>query len=154
MTTELEKQFFSVFDIKPKYQDTCTVEEKYWDNEELANEYGTFDQYMNAKCGNQENCTTQCSCAYQKEIYPQITDTILLELFEFLRKYYNLDFWTIDNSFVMDVRDKSASYTNILYRTGGDLKHSILSGLQLIVKQKLNYNEDIKHQVQAIFEGK
>ena len=26
-------------------------------DEELANEFGTFDQYMNIKCGNQENCT-------------------------------------------------------------------------------------------------
>lgn len=76
----IEEEFFKTFGIEPKYQDTCTVEEKYWSNEELANEYGTFDMYMNAKCGNQENCTTECSCAYQKEIYPQITDKILLEL--------------------------------------------------------------------------
>lgn len=78
--SEIEKQFMEVFDIEPRYEDACTVEDKYWANEELANEYGTFDQYMNCKCGNQENCTTECSCAYQKEIYPQITDRILLEL--------------------------------------------------------------------------
>lgn len=76
----IEEEFFKTFGIEPKYQDTCTVEEKYWSNKELANEYGTFDMYMNAKCGNQENCTTECSCAYQKEIYPPITDKILLEL--------------------------------------------------------------------------
>ena len=80
MTNELEKQFFSTFGIEPIYKDACTVEDKYWNNEELANEYGTFDQYMNCKCGNQGNCTTECSCAYQKEVYPQITDRILLEL--------------------------------------------------------------------------
>ena len=80
MTNELEKQFFKCFGIEPRYEDACTVEDKYWDNEELANEYGTFDQYMNCKCGDQENCTTECSCAYQKEVYPQITDRILLEL--------------------------------------------------------------------------
>lgn len=80
MVTDIERQFFDTFGIEPEYQDACTVEDKYWDNEELANEYGTFDQYMNCKCGNQENCTTECSCAYQKEIYPQITDRILLEL--------------------------------------------------------------------------
>ena len=80
MTTDLEKQFFSTFGIKPRYEDACTVEDKYWNNEELANKYGTFDQYMNCKCGHQENCTTECSCAYQKEIYPQITDHILLKL--------------------------------------------------------------------------
>ena len=76
----IEEEFFKTFGIEPKYQDTCIVEEKYWGNEELANEYGTFDMYMNAKCGNQENCTTECSCAYQKEIYPPIAGRILLEL--------------------------------------------------------------------------
>lgn len=80
MTTNLTKTFFDTFEIEPKYKDACTVEDKYWNNEELANEYGTFDQYMNCKCGDQENCTTKCSCAYQREVYPQITDRILLEL--------------------------------------------------------------------------
>jgi len=83
--------------------------------------------------------------------YPQITDRILLELFDILRKYYNLDFWTIDNSFVMDMRDKQASYTNIIYRTGGDFKSSILSSLNLIVNDKLIGNDNIKQQVQALF---
>ena len=80
MTNELEKLFFQCFGIEPRYEDACTVEDKYWDNEELANEYGTFDQYMNCKCGDQENCTTECSCAYQREVYPTISDSILLEL--------------------------------------------------------------------------
>ena len=80
MTNELEKQFFQYFGIEPRYEDACTVADKYWDNEELANEYGTFDQYMNCKCGDQENCTTECSCAYQREVYPAISDSILLEL--------------------------------------------------------------------------
>ena len=88
MNNELEKQFFKCFGIEPRYEDACTVEDKYWDNEELANEYGTFDQYMNCKCGDQENCTTECSCAYQKEVYPQITDRILLELICIANKYY------------------------------------------------------------------
>ena len=86
MTNELEKQFFDTFGIEPRYEDACTVEDKYWNNEELANEYGTFDQYMNCKCGNQENCTTKCSCAYQKEIYPQISDTHYLQLLCLLAK--------------------------------------------------------------------
>lgn len=80
MTNELEKHFFQYFGIEPRYEDACTVEDKYWNNEELANEYGTFDQYMNFKCGNQEDCTTECSCAYQREVYPAISDRILLEL--------------------------------------------------------------------------
>ena len=90
MTNELEKQFFKYFGIEPRYEDACTVEDKYWDNEELANEYGTFDQYMNYKCGDQENCTTECSCAYQKEVYPEITDSILLELLVIMTRYTDI----------------------------------------------------------------
>lgn len=66
--------------IEPKYIDACTVEDKYWQNEELANEYGTFDMYMNAKCGQQEDCTTLCSCAYTKEEYPPFTAEKQLEI--------------------------------------------------------------------------
>ncbi len=90
MTNELEKQFFKCFGIEPRYEDACTVEDKYWDNEELANEYGTFDQYMNCKCGDQENCTTECSHAYQREVYPQITDSILLKLFVIMTRYTDI----------------------------------------------------------------
>ena len=88
MTNELEKQFFQCFGIEPRYEDACTVEDKYWNNEELANEFGTFDQYMNCKCGNQENCTTECSCAYQREVYPTISDHILLQLICFNNSHY------------------------------------------------------------------
>ena len=90
MTNELEKHFFSTFGIKPRYEDACTVEDKYWNNEELANKYGTFDQYMNCKCGDQENCTTECSFAYQREVYPQITDHILLELLVMMTRYTDI----------------------------------------------------------------
>jgi hypothetical protein len=88
---------------------------------------------------------------FKEPSYPTITDRILLELFDILRKYYNLDFWTSDDSFVMDVRDKQASYTNIIYRTGGDFKNSILRSLNLIVKDKLTSNEKIEHQVRKLF---
>lgn len=130
MTTELEKQFFDTFGIEPKFQDTCTVEEKYWDNEELANEYGTFDQYMNAKCGNQENCSLECSCAYQKEIYPQISDKQYLELICVLNENTTLD----------ETYYQGAS-------TVKELKKLVLKDL---IKTKENF--DTKHQVQTIFE--
>lgn len=123
MTTDIERQFFNTFGIEPRYEDACTVEDKYWNNEELANEYGTFDQYMNCKCGNQENCTTECSCAYQKEIYPQITDRILLEL---IRLGLNYDFV---------IHSKSVE----------ELKEKLLA--------LLIYNEaEFKQQIQALFE--
>ena len=126
MTTDLEKKFFKVFDIKPKYQDTCTVEEKYWANEELANEYGTFDRYMDIKCGNQENCTTECSCAYQKEIYPRITDRNYLELICLYTK---------------EIRSFTCYTSNLKM-----LKEEVLKEF---ISEKDGF---IKHQVQAIFE--
>lgn len=129
MTIELEKQFFYTFGIEPKYQDTCTVEEKYWDNEELANEYGTFDQYMNAKCGNQENCSLECFCAYQKEIYPQISDRRCLELICLYNRH--------DNLFI-----SSASEIE-------NLKIHILSSLVSAFERE--NTEELKHQVKAIF---
>ena len=124
MTNELEKQFFDTFGIEPRYEDACTVEDKYWDNEELANEYGTFDQYMNCKCGDQENCTTECSCAYQREVYPQITSDILLELI------------CIIGSIYICTQDRET------------LKEHIL--VQCMNTQM--YSRDIKHQVRTLFE--
>ena len=130
MTNELEKQFFKYFGIEPRYEDACTVEDKYWDNEELANEYGTFDQYMNCKCGDQENCTTECSCAYQKEVYPQITDRILLELICILSESpISISFDTL----VLGASDVEK------------LKGYILLSC-------MGFAKDIKHQVRTLFE--
>ena len=70
--SEIEKLYENA-GVEPTIIDACTVEDKYWQNEELANKYGTFDMYMNAKCGQQEDCTTLCSCAYTKEAYPPFT---------------------------------------------------------------------------------
>ena len=126
MTNELEKTFFSTFGIEPRYEDACTVEDKYWNNEELANEYGTFDQYMNCKCGNQENCTTECSCAYQREVYPQITDRILLELIIILGS-------------ICTVFDKNVD----------DLKENVLKNLI-----ELSGRYHIYNQVRTLFEEK
>ena len=129
MTNELEKQFFKYFGIEPRYEDACTVEDKYWDNEELANEYGTFDQYMNCKCGDQENCTTECSCAYQKEVYPEITDNILLELLVIMTRYTDI----IDG-----------------FDSVQELKEFVLKELMYSLTQpECNI---VKHQVRTLFE--
>ena len=129
MTNELEKQFFKYFGIEPRYEDACTVEDKYWDNEELANEYGTFDQYMNCKCGDQENCTTECSCAYQKEVYPEITDSILLELLVIMTRYTDI----IDG-----------------FDSVQELKEFVLKELMYSLTQpECNI---VKHQVRTLFE--
>ena len=82
MTTDLEEQFFDAFGIEPKYEDACRLADEYWQDEELANEYGTFDYFMEfSGCPEKESgCTDECRHAYCKTIYPQITDRILLEL--------------------------------------------------------------------------
>ena len=131
MTNELEKQFFSTFGIEPKYEDACTVEDKYWDNEELANEYGTFDQNMNCKCDDQENCTTECSCAYQREVYPQITSDILLELIFILTTL--LDTTVYEDVFVTIAKNRE------------ELKKDIFQECML-------YKQHIKHKVRRLFE--
>lgn len=141
MTNDLEKQFFDTFGIEPKCKDACIVEDKYWNNEELANEYGTFDQYMNCKCGNQENCTTECSCAYKKEIYPQITDTHYLKLI-----------CLINISLIKIVKLRGANLEQ--------LKNFILQGYLTDYEFYSNSSlpehreqaENLKHQVQALFE--
>ena len=82
MTNDLEKQFFMAFGIKPKFEDACELADEYWNNEHLANEYGVFDNYMLVKgCTEKtEGCLDNCRHAYTKEVYPQITDRIFLEL--------------------------------------------------------------------------
>ena len=126
MTDELTKTFFDTFGIEPKRGVELTIDPTTDDN--VMNEH---------------------KVCYG---YPQITDRILLELFDILRTAYNIDFWSIDGDFVMDLRDKQAGYTNIFYRTGGDLKTSILSSLNLVVKQNFIGNDTIKHQVRTLFE--
>lgn len=139
MTTDIERQFFDTFGIEPEYQDRCKVEDKYWQNEELANKYGTFDQYMNAKCGNQEDCTTECSCAYQKEIYPQITDRILLELL------------CLINQVDMYYYGEEEFYTGFNY---DNFKQEIISKCKRLADKNAFSEvtgENFKKQVQALF---
>ena len=74
MITDIEKQFFDTFGIEPKKQ--CY----YWDcpysTGNIAN-----DTPMNERdCGSCKNP--------DKEIYPQITDSILLKLICILTRYY------------------------------------------------------------------
>lgn len=141
--TNIEQEFFKVFGIEPKYQDACTVEDKYWQNEELANKYGTFDMYMNAKCGNQENCTTQCSCAYTKEIYPEITAEKLLELVYIIGvKLYG--FLYLNGTYSTNINSK----TDIILVEADDFREGILT---LAIQPRVALR--IKKQVRALFEG-
>lgn len=61
MTTEIEKTFFDTFGIEPKKG--CTAYDKFTEEE--------ADAICNGKCA---------ECPYLDDVYPQITDSILLEL--------------------------------------------------------------------------
>ena len=61
MNNELEKQFFEIFGIKPKKG--CTAYDEFTEEE--------ADVICNDKCA---------ECSYLDDVYPQITDHILLEL--------------------------------------------------------------------------
>ena len=82
MTTEIEKQFFNTFGIEPKKQ--CY----YWDCP-----YSTGN-ITNDTPMNERDCN---SCKNpDKEVYPQITDHILLELMELLMKQQATEFYYHD----------------------------------------------------------
>lgn len=129
MTTDIEKQFFDTFGIEPKYNDGCEISDRYWANEENADKYITFDNYMNTFCPESDSgaCFATCPFAYYKEEYPQITDRILLELI----------------CIAMDVTDFGASDID-------GLKEVVL---EVLIDGMKYYNpKKLKHQVQALFE--
>ena len=68
MTNELEKQFFNEFEIKPKKG--CTAYYKFTEEE--------ADVICNDKCA---------ECTYLDDVYPQITDLILLNLICIVNEY-------------------------------------------------------------------
>ena len=93
---EIKEKFYKTFDIKPKYYDACTLEDKYW-NEQLDNQYGTFDSYLSFECPHYgEGCYSTCEYAYDRVTYPEITDRILLELICILNKFIMLNFSAIE----------------------------------------------------------
>lgn len=98
MITEIERQFFDTFEIKPKYK-TCVF--KYCKNKK---EYDC------------ENCNDR------EWHYPPITDRILLELICILNPYS--------------------------YPSGKNIQHLKEGILEWCIK----FKNDIKHQVQTLFE--
>lgn len=126
--SEVEKMYENA-EIRPNYIDACTVEDKYWQNEELANEYGTFDMYMNAKCGHQEDCTTLCSCAYTKEEYPPFTAEKQILLLQWLL-------------------DKTDLY---LHRHKTDFTYSIASG-DIAVNKYKDFKESIAEFINTLWQ--
>ena len=70
MTNELEKKFFNEFEIKPKKG--CTAYYKFKEEE--------ADVICNDKCA---------ECTYLDDVYPKITDRILLNLICIANEYEN-----------------------------------------------------------------
>jgi hypothetical protein len=90
---EIEKMYENA-GIKPTHYDACVLEDKYWNNEELANQYGTFDSYLSFECPHYDDgCYSTCDYAYDKDYYPPFTAEKQLEITKFLLKkavYYDV----------------------------------------------------------------
>ena len=84
--SEIEKiKLYQNAGIEPTYTDECIIANRYWDNEELANEYGTFDKFMEKNCKfGYQDCTDECEYAYTKTHYPPFTAEKQLELIKWL----------------------------------------------------------------------
>ena len=91
--SEIEKMYKNA-GIKPSHYDACEIVDAYWLNEELANEYGTFDNYMKLNCiYHYQECTDECRHAYDRDTYPPFTAEKQLEITKFLLKkavYYDV----------------------------------------------------------------
>ena len=115
MTNEIEKQFFDTFEIEPKsVKRTLKLAMQGYDESDLPED---LKQFISSQ-------------AQVYNVYPQITDRILLELI------------CICNSTYIN------GYTNYFMATGKtkeELKEEIL-------KKCITLSKDIKHQVRALFE--
>ena len=115
MTNELEKQFFSTFGIEPEIFTGCKLEKNNWKEDTCPFE----------KDGIMELCHKVCKYAFtEREIYPQITDRILLELILIYSQISNLP---------------------ICYDTVKSFKEGVLECF-------IENSEDFKHQVRTLFE--
>ena len=83
----LEEAFFKKYEIEPKHIDSCKIADEYWNNEELANKYFSFERYMKSHCPEMDKtCYSTCKYAYDLEEYPKITDEHYLKFICLLNK--------------------------------------------------------------------
>ena len=121
MINELEKQFFDKFGIEPKKQ--CY----YWDCP-----YSTGN-IVNDTPMNERDCN---SCKNpDKEIYPQITDHILLELLCLLADLY----------------DSNSHGYPLLSKNIKELKEDVLDDLMGAIDVENNYPEGYANKIRALF---
>ena len=120
MTNELEKTFFDTFEIEPKsVKRTLKLAMQGYDESDLPED---LKQFISSQ-------------AQVYNVYPQITDSILLELICILG---NTSYFLItDDGLPIDV---------------DGLKKSVLHSLTL--QAKVDKNKVLKHQVRTLFEEK
>ena len=83
---EIEK-LYELAGIEPKRTDECKLADEYWNDEELANKYGTFDRYLRSWCPHNQECTDECKWAYDKFNYSPLTAEKQIKLIKWaLRK--------------------------------------------------------------------
>jgi len=80
---EVEKLYENA-GIEPDIIDSCTLADKYWDDEDFADLYITFDNYMKKVCPHNQECTDECKNAYDRIKYPPFTAEKQLKLLCFL----------------------------------------------------------------------
>lgn len=94
--TEVEK-LYELAGVEVEHTDECVLADKYWNNEELANEYETFDNYLAFNCPHQNDaCYADCEYAYDKYIYPPFTaekQIAILQLLTNRKGYPDYETW-------------------------------------------------------------
>ena len=142
--SEIEKMYENA-GIEPTYTDECIIADRYWENEELANEYGTFDKFMEENCKfGYQDCTDECEYAYDKVIYPSFTAEKQIELIKWLKD--NRDFHTYGKWCT------SCDSTGEVIEHRSELFEEALAGLINQLWKADDLTEEEKQQVKGILE--
>ena len=127
--SEIEKLYENA-GIEPRYQDCCKLADKYWDNENIADEYLCFDHYMKAVCPHNQECTDECKNAYDKTIYPEFTAEKQLEMIKWLAKrfdfgleYYQNKTWAVQTQLGWDGYEVMYEHKNFAEALAGLINH-------------------------------
>lgn len=119
MSNELEKKFFDTFGIEP--QKGCTAYDKFTEEE--------ADAICDDKCA---------ECTYLDDVYPQITDRILLNLICIANEY--LDYPTSTN-----IKNIQARTLRMLLKTKKYLKDTY---------SRQDWHNDLVRKVRTLFKEK